>query len=60
MITASTNVGSWRISKIGEKNILTYIVLTDPGGLVPAWIVKQAQAKYLPQMLMEAEDAALN
>ena len=60
VITASTNVGSWRISKIGEKNILTYIVLTDPGGLVPAWIVKQAQAKYLPQMLLEAEDAALN
>ena len=59
IITASTNVGSWRISKKGEKNILTYIVLTDPGGLVPAWIIKQAQMKYLPQMLMEAEDTAL-
>ena len=59
VITASTNVGSWIISKKGEKNILTYIILTDPGGLVPAWIVKQAQMKYLPQMLMEAEDTAL-
>ena len=59
VITASTNVGSWRISKKGEKNILTYIVLTDPGGIVPAWIVEQAQMKYLPQMLIEAEDSAL-
>ena len=59
VIIASTNVGSWRISKKGEKNILTYIVLTDPGGLVPAWIVQQAQMKYLPQMLLEAEDTAL-
>ena len=59
VITAFTNVGSWRISKKGEKNILTYIVLTDPGGIVPVWIVEQAQMKYLPQMLIEAEDSAL-
>ena len=59
VITAFTNVGSWRISKKGENNILTYIVLTDPGGIVPVWIVEQAQMKYLPQMLIEAEDSAL-
>ena len=59
VITAFTNVGSWRISKKGEKNILTYIVLTDPGGIVPVWSVEQAQMKYLPQMLIEAEDSAL-
>jgi len=59
ILTASTNVGSWSLSIVGEENVLTYIVLTDPGGLVPAWIIKQAQMKYLPQMLMEAENSAL-
>ena len=59
ILRASTNVGSWSLSIKGEENVLTYIVLTDPGGLVPAWIIKKAQMKYLPQMLKEAENSAL-
>ncbi len=59
ILRASTNVGSWSLSINGEENVLTYIVLTDPGGLVPAWIIKKAQMKYLPQMLKEAENSAL-
>jgi len=54
------NVGSWKVSEINGKNILTYTVLTDPNGNIPGWIVKKAQMNYLPKMLLEAEKYALS
>jgi len=35
-------------------------VCTDPGGIVPSWIVKNASRNYIPDMLMELEQAAKN
>ena len=58
-IYSSSNLGSWKVSNLNGVNVLTYIVLTDPGGFVPDWIVEKAQLKYLPKMLKEAEMAGL-
>jgi hypothetical protein len=58
-IFASANLGSWKVSNLNGVYVLTYIVLTDPGGFVPDWIVEKAQLNYLPKMLKEAEMAGL-
>ena len=59
LIIAPVNMGSWIISTKEGKEYLIYIVLTNPGGQIPAWVVKQAQMRVLPQMLMETEKTAL-
>lgn len=59
LIIAPVNMGSWIISKKDGQNFLIYIVLTNPGGIIPVWVVKKAQMRVLPQMLMETETAAL-
>ena len=49
------NFGSWQVEKYGQESKLTYRLCTDPGGSVPLWIVKLANQKYLPQMLLDLE-----
>ena len=58
MIISPVNIGSWIISQKENGYMLTYILLTDPGGTVPSWIVKKAQLRNLPKMLIEVESAA--
>ena len=49
------NFGSWQVEKYGNKSKLIYRLCTDPGGTVPIWIVKMANQRYLPQMLLDLE-----
>ena len=58
MIISPVNIGSWIISQKENGYMLTYILLTDPGGTVPSWIVKKAQLRILPKILIEVESAA--
>ena len=52
------NFGSWEVEKYGDKSKLIYRLCTDPGGGVPLWIVKLANQRYLPQMLLDLETYA--
>ena len=52
------NFGSWQVEKYGDKSKLIYRLCTDPGGGVPLWIVKLANQRYLPQMLLDLETYA--
>ena len=52
------NFGSWQVEKYGDKSKLIYRLCTDPGGGVPLCIVKLANQRYLPQMLLDLETYA--
>ena len=43
----------------GETKLI-YRVCTNPGGIVPSWIVRKTSRNYIPDMLLELEEAALN
>ena len=58
IVIPPVNFGSWEVVESEEKNTLIYRVCTDPGGIVPSWIVKNASRNYIPDMLMELEQAA--
>ena len=53
------NFGSWEVEKHGDNTKLIYKVCTDPGGKIPKWIVKMANQKVLPQMLIDLEQYAI-
>lgn len=57
-IVAPVNFGSWEVVTGVETNTLIYRACTHPGGGVPAWIVKLANRRNLPRMLLELEAAA--
>ncbi|MFW6122739.1 MAG: SRPBCC family protein [Thermodesulfobacteriota bacterium] len=47
------NRGEWKVEPFGEdKTRLTYRVVTDPGGLVPNFIVEKFTAQTLPQIII--------
>ena len=60
LIVSPVSFGSWEVVGSDKSNSLIYRVCTDPGGLVPSWIVKRASRNYIPDMLLELEEAALN
>jgi len=49
------NFGSWQVKQYGDKSKLIYRLCTDPGGGIPLWIVKMANQRVLPQMLLDLE-----
>ena len=49
------NFGSWQVEKYGDRSKLIYRICTDPGGSIPLWIVKMANQRVLPQMLLDLE-----
>lgn len=59
LIRPVLNMGSWEVLSGGQATRLIYRVCTDPRGRVPAWVVNQANQRWLPQMLRELEQAAL-
>lgn len=59
IIIPKINFGSWEVIRGGDKNTVIYRVCTDPSGSVPAWIVEQANRRYLPQMMLDLEKYAL-
>ena len=60
LIIPPVNFGSWEVMESEGESKLIYRVCTDPGGIVPAWIMKIASRKYIPHMLLELEEAALH
>ena len=55
LLLPPVNFGSWEVEKHGDNTKLIYKVCTDPGGKIPKWIVKMANQKVLPQMLIDLE-----
>ncbi len=44
--------GYWRFCTIGEnRTLVEYYINSDPGGLLPAWAVNQANARAVPDVL---------
>ena len=52
------NFGSWQVEKYGNESKLIHRLCTDPGGNVPLWIVKMANQRVLPQMILDLENYA--
>ena len=52
------NFGSWQVEKYGNESKLIHRLCTDPGGDVPLWIVKMANQRVLPQMILDLENYA--
>ena len=52
------NFGSWQVEKYGDRSKLIYRICTDPGGSIPLWIVKMANQRVLPQMILDLENYA--
>ena len=50
-VVPKLNFGSWEVIPLQGRTRLIYRVCTDPGGSVPAWLVDQANRRYLPEML---------
>jgi hypothetical protein len=60
LIIPPVNFGSWEVLEFDGENKLIYRVCTNPGGSVPSWIVSKTSRNYIPDMLLELEEAALN
>ena len=60
LIIPPVNFGSWEVLESDGENKLIYRVCTNPGGVVPSWIVRKTSRNYIPDMLLELEEAALN
>ena len=60
LIIPPVNFGSWEVLEFDGENKLIYRVCTNPGGVVPSWIVRKTSRNYIPDMLLELEEAALN
>ena len=60
LIIPPVNFGSWEVLESDGENKLIYRVCTNPGGSVPSWIVRKTSRNYIPDMLLELEEAALN
>lgn len=60
LIIPPVNFGSWEVLESEGENKLIYRVCTNPGGSVPSWIVRKTSRNYIPDMLLELEEAALN
>tara|TARA_B100000029_G_scaffold269151_1_gene264503 strand:- start:156 stop:767 length:612 start_codon:yes stop_codon:yes gene_type:complete len=54
------NFGSWTVKSTDSNTILTYRLCTNPGGIIPLWIVDKANQKYLPQLLIDLEKYTIN
>ena len=52
------NFGSWQVEKYGNESKLIHRFCTDPGGDIPLWIVKMANQRVLPQMILDLETYA--
>ncbi len=47
------NKGEWKVEPFGDqKTLLTYRVVTDPGGLAPKFLVEKITAQTLPQIII--------
>jgi carbon monoxide dehydrogenase subunit G len=47
------NRGDWKVEPFGDqKTLLTYRVVTDPGGLAPKFLVEKITAQTLPQIII--------
>ena len=60
LIIPPGNFGSWEVLESDGETKLIYRVCTNPGGVVPSWIVRKTSRNYIPDMLLELEEAALN
>ena len=60
LIIPPVNFGSWEVLESDGETKLIYRVCTNPGGVVPSWIVRKTSRNYIPDMLLELEEAALN
>ena len=60
LIIPPVNFGSWEVLESDGETKLIYRVCTNPGGIVPSWIVRKTSRNYIPDMLLELEEAALN
>ena len=58
IIQPPINFGSWQVEKYGNESKLIHRLCTDPGGDVPLWIVKMANQRVLPQMILDLENYA--
>ena len=58
LLLPPVNFGSWQVEKYGDKSKLIYRLCTDPGGSIPLWIIKMANQRVLPQMLLDLETYA--
>jgi hypothetical protein len=51
------NSGSWTLEPAaGGKTIVTYVVASEAGGMVPAWLVRTAQTDAAPEFLRTVLD----
>ncbi len=60
MLVPPINFGSWKVENFNNRSKIIYRLCTNPGGKIPIWIVKQANQRYLPQMLLDLESHAIN
>ena len=60
LIIPPVNFGSWEVLESDGETKLIYRVCTNPGGVVPSWVVRKTSRNYIPDMLLELEEAALN
>jgi hypothetical protein len=54
-----TNESHWRLVPNDRGTAVTYTIRTDPGGLVPAWIVNTVQARATAKLIRAMLDRAL-
>ena len=53
------NESHWRLVPNAGGTAVTYTIRTDPGGLVPAWIVNTVQARATAKLIRAMLDRAL-
>ncbi|MBC8175270.1 MAG: hypothetical protein H8E82_06425 [Candidatus Marinimicrobia bacterium] len=59
LIVPAVNFGSWEVKTSEEETTLIYRACTDPAGSVPSWLVDRVSMWYIPQMLLDLENTAL-
>ena len=58
-VRVRTNESHWRLVPNAGGTAVTYTIRTDPGGLVPAWIVNTVQARATAKLIRAMLDRAL-
>jgi hypothetical protein len=57
-VRVRTSTGHWRFAPAGGGTDVTYVIRSDVGGAVPAWIVNRAQREAVPDLVRAIIDRA--
>lgn len=61
VVRVSVNDGAWKLERHANGHTrVTYLVRTDPGGAIPAWVANRANKESIPALLDAVRKRSMN